>query len=462
MAFYIDPYQISGEENYTNNSYEFRQEVQINSENLTFECRDSAEPNNDPIGAKLIDNYLDINSDLCISSGDDDWFYLYYEEKRYLIKVEGYGLLSVGYYGISYEIENDLLNIQTYPLYDDGFKAGIFLYDDELNLLAESFPGSYYEPKSYLTYRFPCSDFLEPNNRPQDATEILEQVYSKNSLCIGESDWDWFLITHKGTKYYLSISGISKFYQVDFEISIEIENDILYVEVLTEDGVIGNLLIRLYDKNLNTLQTNYLENLKYGNVLTYSFFDIIYVNHTNANSSSVVNGSSWEMAFSQIQEALAVADSGDQVWIAKGTYFPTSCNSCNQADRDVSFGVPQFVDVIGGFEGSEVSLQERKTDSMHLFQTNATILSGNIGSPERTDDNSRVILQIRDKKIYGKLTTLDGLIFEEGYIDEDIQYYGVGNIYIPFGVDLEFRNCIFRNNKNYDSFDSYKWGNNSF
>src|SRR5580700_5537757 len=58
---------------------------------------------------------------------------------------------------------------------------------------------------------------------------------------------------------------------------------------------------------------------------------IWYVNDAAAGSN---NGLSWANAFTSLQSALADAQSGDQIWVAQGTYMPTS-----GSDRTVSFAL---------------------------------------------------------------------------------------------------------------------------
>ena len=66
------------------------------------------------------------------------------------------------------------------------------------------------------------------------------------------------------------------------------------------------------------------------------------------------NGRSWEDAFIDLQDALALAFAGQEIWVAAGTYLPTS-----DTNREVSFVMVEGVALYGGFAGTETSLAER-------------------------------------------------------------------------------------------------------
>ena len=89
------------------------------------------------------------------------------------------------------------------------------------------------------------------------------------------------------------------------------------------------------------------------------------------------DGSSWPDAFVDLHDALAVATSGDTIWIAKGTYFPTA-----STDRMASFVLDKGLSLLGGFAGVETEAIQRD------WEQNETILSGDIGVLWETNDNS--------------------------------------------------------------------------
>lgn len=98
------------------------------------------------------------------------------------------------------------------------------------------------------------------------------------------------------------------------------------------------------------------------------------------NPSSRKVGSSWNHAFDDLQYALAVAGPCAKIWVAKGTYKPTA-----STDRNISFQIPDSVQVFGGFTGTESpNFDLTKRD----FVINETILSGDIGTIGNNADNT--------------------------------------------------------------------------
>ena len=113
------------------------------------------------------------------------------------------------------------------------------------------------------------------------------------------------------------------------------------------------------------------------------------------------NGTNWTDAFTDLQSAIVLAQYGDEIWVAYGTYLPSSTT-----DRSLSFEMKNGVKLLGGFNGTEIAAQQRN------FEANPTRLSGNIGDTASVLDNSYHVL-------YGKgldqNTSLDGFIVSDGY-----------------------------------------------
>ena len=119
------------------------------------------------------------------------------------------------------------------------------------------------------------------------------------------------------------------------------------------------------------------------------------------------DGSSWDCAFASLQNALAAAQSGDELWVANGTYLPDDGDAQTAGSRDEAFHVPDGVAIYGGFDGTETSRSNRNSDP----ETNGTVLSGNIGVVSDATDNSFTIVVLCNA---GPDTVVDGLTVQGG------------------------------------------------
>ncbi|MEY3240170.1 MAG: hypothetical protein RIR11_1608 [Bacteroidota bacterium] len=164
-----------------------------------------------------------------------------------------------------------------------------------------------------------------------------------------------------------------------------------------------------------------------------------FVQQTATGTNS---GTSWSNAFTDLQTALSSANNGDAIWVAKGTYTPTSSN-----DRTISFRMKNGVKIYGGFLGSETTLSARN------WTQNATILSGNIGSLSTQLDNT---LQVVTAYNIGKNSVLDGFTISDAYNPDDI---GGGMVIADFlgAIPTEplIENCTFTKNYAYSGGGMY-------
>ncbi len=93
---------------------------------------------------------------------------------------------------------------------------------------------------------------------------------------------------------------------------------------------------------------------------------VVYVDDDAAGDN---DGTSWANAYTDLQDALANAMPGDQIWIAEGTYVPTD----HPHHREVSFVLRNDLHLIGGFVGTETDIYFKGCADPTL-----TVLSGDI------------------------------------------------------------------------------------
>lgn len=153
------------------------------------------------------------------------------------------------------------------------------------------------------------------------------------------------------------------------------------------------------------------------------------------SGAGAMNGSSWGNAYpaTQLRAALRAATAGTQFWLAAGTYKPDAFS------RDSFFSINSGVKVYGGFNGTETQLSQRN------WTNNVTILSGDIGVPGDSTDNSYHVVKMW---YVDNTTLLDGLTVTGANTTAD---YG-GGIYnvttnVSPGSYPTLRHCTISHNR---------------
>lgn len=161
--------------------------------------------------------------------------------------------------------------------------------------------------------------------------------------------------------------------------------------------------------------------------------------YVHPTAQGLHNGASWADAFTNLHDALAAAQPGDEVWVAQGLYRPTSGTS-----RDVYFQQKSQTRLYGGFAGTENTLAERN------WQQHPSVIDGDIGVPGDSTDNSTTLLYLLAP---APGTVIDGFTFQYGLANVGISQFTPGNcggaVYITAGTSTAyplFQNCIFYRN----------------
>lgn len=175
----------------------------------------------------------------------------------------------------------------------------------------------------------------------------------------------------------------------------------------------------------------------------FSMLDMEAQIYVRADATGNNDGTSWEDAYTDLQEALANADADTSIWVAAGVYKPDSING----NRASTFLIETNLTLLGGFPADGGALEQRNPE------INETILSGDLSGDDVEDDfennrgdNVMTVLMIESNVT--NETLIDGFIIRAGHAN------GPGNFYDPTrsggGIYAEgapvVEHCIFQQN----------------
>ena len=146
----------------------------------------------------------------------------------------------------------------------------------------------------------------------------------------------------------------------------------------------------------------------------------------DAGATGKGDGTSWDDAYTDLQEALTIASDGDEVWVAEGTYKPGT-------SRKDTFQLKLGVELYGGFTGTETDRSQRD------WNDHRTVLSGDIGVQGLNSDNSYHVVTGRNEAV------LDGFVVTLGYADGGGEDGRGGGMYNKQQSPI-VRNCTFSRN----------------
>lgn len=159
----------------------------------------------------------------------------------------------------------------------------------------------------------------------------------------------------------------------------------------------------------------------------------VAVRYVDASATGISDGSSWANAYKNLSLAWALAPYGTQIWIAEGTYTP----GMQRAD---SFFLKDGVSLFGGFPaGGGDGTFEARFPAAH-----PTILSGDIGVPDDSSDNSYHVIE-GDSQAYTAVV-LDGVHITGGNVTGLADNNAGAGLFIQTSR-VTLRNCMIYGNR---------------
>ncbi len=157
------------------------------------------------------------------------------------------------------------------------------------------------------------------------------------------------------------------------------------------------------------------------------------ITYVDQGATGLNNGTSWANAYTDLQVALTSPIRTNIFWVAEGTYKPTSGTA-----RTATFLLNDDVQLYGGFAGNEFDLVQRD------LRAHVTILSGEIGRPDVSTDNSYHVV----KADYTDNVRLDGFTIMDGSANVSNPDNAAGGVSFrsDAGDNLYLTQIIFKNN----------------
>jgi len=165
---------------------------------------------------------------------------------------------------------------------------------------------------------------------------------------------------------------------------------------------------------------------------------IKYVTTTGAGSK---DGGGWDNAYEGLQAALDATSSG-QIWVASGTYRPTT-QVGGSGTRYATFQMEDGVAIYGGFAGTETEISQRI--SYGAGETNETILSGDLDSDGRDNDDSYHVFYHQSPLSLTSTAILDGFTITGGNANGGGELNSGGGMFNSYSSPT-ITNCTFSAN----------------
>ncbi|MGN6298420.1 MAG: GEVED domain-containing protein [Ginsengibacter sp.] len=242
-------------------------------------------------------------------------------------------------------------------------------------------------------------------------------------ICI-DYNRDGILNTNPGSRELIgALTGSGQTISIPFIVPFDIKPGEALMRIVVSDKNISDLCInpsagQIIDYKMNLATPNPLNSH--------------YTYYVRQNAPAGGNGFSWSSALQEINAAFALATIGDTIKVSKGVYKAATTAGQYLVPKDSMV-------ILGGYPDTG-----SPTDAQRDFVNNQTVISGEIGTPD-ISDNLQALMYI------GSLTQLviDGFVFEKAN-----NAYASSYIWGPIGVynsTFVLRNSVIRNNHHSNS-----------
>lgn len=160
----------------------------------------------------------------------------------------------------------------------------------------------------------------------------------------------------------------------------------------------------------------------------------------NDDATGANDGTSWANAYTDLQDALAISEVGDQIWVAEGTYKPDTIGGVQTS----TFLIDKNLQLYGGFAGTESTLAQRGNPKEHPTILSGDLMGNDLENNPTANKLDNVLTVVRVNANITNETVIDGFIIRNGYAD------GSGNLSNGGGMFCSgqpiIRHCIFERN----------------
>lgn len=193
---------------------------------------------------------------------------------------------------------------------------------------------------------------------------------------------------------------------------------------------------------------------------------IIYVKTIESNAWS-----DRELVYNDLQKAIDEASEYDSIWVASGTYYPTTSFNGSSDNLFYSITIKKSISIFGGFIGNENSLDDRQLEDKNGDNniapyefSNETIFSSDFNNDdkwseaansnyhwkyENTGENSFHVIYIDDKNLTSIEIAINGITIQGGSGSTVHNGTGTGggiNGNINSKSKFLVQNCVFHEN----------------